>query len=83
MIRVRVVCVEPRTRYCGGSVTVRQNGHIIGRTPFTVPPSRHRHTYTVRVDLVGAIRGAATVELRAAVPWRSALRASTTVQLRG
>ncbi len=81
VIRVRVVCMEPRTRYCGGSVTVRQNGEIVGQTPFTVPPSRHRHTYTVRVVLVGAIRGAATVELRATLPWRSALRASTTVRL--
>jgi photosystem II stability/assembly factor-like uncharacterized protein len=80
-VTVRVVCNESRTRYCGGIITVRQGGRVMGRTPFTVPPGRHRHTYVVHVALVGALPGAAAVELRAALPWRSAVRATVKTRL--
>jgi photosystem II stability/assembly factor-like uncharacterized protein len=84
LVRVHVVCWEPFAAYCGSSVTIRQNGRVVGRAVFNVPSTdtirRRRRGVTIR--LRGAHGGPAVLELRNTSPWASRLRTRVSVVLR-
>jgi photosystem II stability/assembly factor-like uncharacterized protein len=82
VVRVRVVCKEQRGHYCGGSLTVRQGGRIVGHIRFAISSKRRVRSRVLRVPLRHARAGAAVLELRAASPWVSRLRDRRWITLR-
>ena len=82
-VRVHVVGWEPAGTYCGSSVTIRQNGRVVGGTQFNVASAGHRRRKRgVNVVLRGASKGPAVLELRNASPWVSRLRVRLRIVLR-